>query len=77
MWNGAGPEQPIDERRVVVPDRPVQRGCSVRLSRARVDSLLEQGYEDIDLFVTRANEPAVRLYEALGFRDVEGWSLPE
>jgi ribosomal protein S18 acetylase RimI-like enzyme len=47
------------------------------LVRKTIDALIDRGYEELDLFVTRTNEPAIRIYERLGFRDVEGWSLPE
>lgn len=45
------------------------------LVQRTIDALLDHGYEELDLFVTRTNESAIRIYERLGFRDVEGWSL--
>ena len=53
------------------------RGMGAFLVQWTIDALLDQGYGELDLFVTRTNDPAVRIYERLGFRDVEGWSLPE
>ena len=54
-----------------------RRGMGTFLVRKTIDALIDRGYEELDLFVTRTNEPAIRIYERLGFRDVEGWSLPE
>jgi ribosomal protein S18 acetylase RimI-like enzyme len=47
-------------------------GMGTFLVRRSIDALLDQGFDEVDLFVTRANEPAVRIYERLGFQDVKG-----
>jgi hypothetical protein len=66
-----------DAYRGTVDDEGETLEQSVAEARERtIDALLDQGYEELDLFVTRTKEPAVRIYERLGFRDVEGWSLP-
>jgi hypothetical protein len=66
-----------DAYRGIVDDEGETLEQSVAEARERtIDALLDQGYEELDLFVTRTKEPAVRIYERLGFRDVEGWSLP-
>lgn len=35
-----------------------------------INSLLQRGDRELQLFVTRGNEPAERLYESLGFREI-------
>lgn len=54
-----------------------RRGMATVLVQRTIDALLDQGFEELELFVTRTNEAAIRIYERLGFRDVEGWSLPD
>jgi ribosomal protein S18 acetylase RimI-like enzyme len=53
------------------PDHKGQ-GMATFLVKRTIDSLVEQGHQELDLLVTRTNEPAVRIYERLGFHDVEG-----
>ena len=36
-----------------------------------IDRILQAGWQTLDLVVTRANAPALRLYEQLGFREIE------
>lgn len=48
------------------------RGMGTFLVRRSIDALLDQGFDEVDLFVTSANEPAVRIYERLGFQDSKG-----
>jgi predicted GNAT family acetyltransferase len=67
MWEGS----PLLAFVMTHPDH-ARRGMGTFLVQRTIDSLLEQGYEELDLFVTRTNEPAVRIYERLGFRDVKG-----
>ena len=47
-----------------------RQGLAAGLLRRTVNRLLEEGYEELYLVVTRSNHPAVRLYERLGFRPV-------
>jgi ribosomal protein S18 acetylase RimI-like enzyme len=48
-----------------------RRGLATALIRRSALILAGQGYARLDLFVTRGNTPAERLYEKLGFHDVE------
>ncbi len=48
-----------------------RKGLAAGLLRQTVNRLLEEGYEELSLVVTRSNRPAVRLYEGLGFRPTE------
>jgi GNAT superfamily N-acetyltransferase len=71
LWDG----RPLLAFVVTDPDHK-GRGMGTLLIKRTIDALLEERYQELDLFVTRVNEPAVRIYERLGFRDVEGWDLP-
>lgn len=48
-----------------------RRGLATALIRQSARTLTGQGYARLDLFVTRGNAPAERLYEKLGFHDVD------
>jgi ribosomal protein S18 acetylase RimI-like enzyme len=72
LWEG----RPLLAYMVTHPDQQ-RRGMGTFLIKRSVNTLQAQGYEELELFVTRANQSAIRIYERLGFRDVEGWSLPD
>jgi ribosomal protein S18 acetylase RimI-like enzyme len=46
------------------------RGLATALTRLTLASLQAAGERQVHLWVTRGNEPAERIYERLGFRDV-------
>jgi ribosomal protein S18 acetylase RimI-like enzyme len=53
----------------VVVDPAVKRvGLGTDLMNAAANALAAAGRTELDLFVTEANEPAVRLYRSLGYR---------
>ena len=53
----------------VAVDPAVKRtGLGTDLMNAASNALAAEGRTELDLFVTEANEPAVRLYRSLGFR---------
>lgn len=47
-----------------------RHGYARRLITATANSLWESGYSSLDLWVTDSNEPAIKLYEELGFQIV-------
>jgi ribosomal protein S18 acetylase RimI-like enzyme len=67
LWEG----RPLLAFLLTHPDHQGQ-GMGTYLVRRTIAALLDQGFGEVDLFVTRANEPAVRIYERLGFQDVKG-----
>ena len=48
-----------------------RRGLARQLLRQSINALLDAGTSRLTLFVTDGNEPAQRLYEALGFHPIE------
>jgi GNAT superfamily N-acetyltransferase len=48
-----------------------RRGLARQLLKRSINALLDAGASRLTLFVTDGNEPAQRLYEALGFRPIE------
>jgi hypothetical protein len=60
MRPGPGPEQPVDQPGVAIPDRPVQRGRAVRRRLVRIRASIEQR-DRLCLFgcLGRAHEPQV------------------
>ena len=53
----------------VVVDPSIKRtGLGTQLMNAAAAALAAAGRTELDLFVTEANEPAVRLYRSLGYR---------
>ncbi|MGH2683059.1 MAG: GNAT family N-acetyltransferase [Actinomycetota bacterium] len=72
LWEG----RPLLAFVMTRPDQS-RLGMATHLVQRTINALLDQGYEELELFVTRTNEAAIRIYERLGFRDVEGWSLPD
>ncbi|MFC4455358.1 GNAT family N-acetyltransferase [Deinococcus sonorensis] len=46
-----------------------RKGLARLVLSSVINTLLEQGHQTLDLVVTRANTPAVQLYERLGFQD--------
>ena len=61
----------------VVVDPAVKRtGLGTQLMNAAANALAADGQTQLDLFVTEANEPAVRLYRTLGFRTVRRITAP-
>jgi Acetyltransferases len=71
LWEG----RPISTYLVVHPDVK-RRGLGTFLMAASGNGLMRAGYTDVDLFVTEANELAVRLYRKLGFQVVDRISDP-
>jgi ribosomal protein S18 acetylase RimI-like enzyme len=63
-------ELPLLSCLVTQPDAG-RRGLATALLRQSAHTLASQGYARLDLFVTRGNAPAERLYSKLGFHDVE------
>jgi ribosomal protein S18 acetylase RimI-like enzyme len=61
---------------VVVDPAMQRRGVGSLLIRASGNALVAAGHRELDLFVTEANRPAVRLYEKLGFRVLERVHAP-
>jgi GNAT superfamily N-acetyltransferase len=55
----------------VTHTRAVRTGLAMALIGQSARALAAQGHARLHLFVTRGNAPAERLYEKLGFRDVE------
>jgi GNAT superfamily N-acetyltransferase len=55
----------------VTHPRAVGTGLATALIGQSARALAVQGHARLGLFVTRGNPPAERLYEKLGFRDVE------
>jgi ribosomal protein S18 acetylase RimI-like enzyme len=55
----------------VTHPRAMRRGLASALIRQSAGTLAQQGHTRLDLFVTCGNAPAERLYDKLGFRDVE------
>lgn len=66
LWEG----QPISTYLVVHPDMQRQ-GLGTFLMATSQHALMKAGYAQLDLFVTEANEPALRLYRKLGFEVVD------
>ena len=61
----------------VVVDPTVRRtGLGTELMNAAAAALAASDRTDLDLFVTEANEPAVRLYRSLGFRILRRFTAP-
>jgi GNAT superfamily N-acetyltransferase len=48
-----------------------RRGLARQLLEQSINALLDAGTSRLTLFITDGNEPAKRLYEALGFRPIE------
>jgi ribosomal protein S18 acetylase RimI-like enzyme len=61
---------------LVVDPEMQRRGIGTFLVAASGNALLSAGYARLDLFVTEANEPAVNLYQKLGFRVVDRVTEP-
>lgn len=55
----------------------VRRGLATACIEAAMGRLLERGERELRLVVTRANVPAARLYQKLGFRPLDEWDSPE
>lgn len=55
----------------VTHPRAGRRGLATALIRQSARTLAQQGHARLDLFVTRGNAPAERLYDKLGFHDIE------
>ena len=71
MWE----ERPLIAH--VVVDPAVKRtGLGTNLMNAAAHALAAEGRTELDLFVTEANEPAVRLYRSLGFRALRRITAP-
>ena len=61
----------------VIVDPAVKRsGLGTELMNAAANALAAAGRTELDLFVTEANEPAVRLYRSLGFRTLRRITAP-
>ena len=62
----------------VIPVRTAGRAIGEELMRGGIDVARERGLRELWLEVLVQNEPAIRLYEKLGFehvRELEVWSL--
>lgn len=55
---------------VVTHPKAQRRGLGGALLRQAASSLARAGYGELRLWVTKGNQPAERLYERLGFRDL-------
>src|SRR5262245_39063977 len=61
----------------VVVDPSIKRtGLGTKLMNAAANALAAAGRTELDLFVTEANEPAVRLYRSLGLRTLRRITSP-
>jgi ribosomal protein S18 acetylase RimI-like enzyme len=47
-----------------------EKGMARFLLKRSINALMDQGYSQLTLIVTRGNEPAQNLYESLGFREL-------
>lgn len=63
LWEG----HPLLAYTIVHPELK-RRGIGTLLMAETGNALLSAGYSELELFVTEANEPALRLYRKLGFR---------
>jgi ribosomal protein S18 acetylase RimI-like enzyme len=61
---------------VVVDPAMKRTGLGTELMTAAAAALAADDQTDLDLFVTEANEPAVRLYRSLGFRILRRITAP-
>jgi ribosomal protein S18 acetylase RimI-like enzyme len=68
-------DRPLIAHVIVGPSRK-RTGLGTELMLAASNALAASGHEELDLFVTEANEPAVRFYRKLGFRTVERMLAP-
>jgi ribosomal protein S18 acetylase RimI-like enzyme len=61
---------------VVVDPRMMGRGMGTFLIASSGNALLSAGFPELDLFVTEANAPAVKLYRRLGFQVMDRLTEP-
>lgn len=69
MWYG-GVRAPLVAVLMTLPDC-AGMGMGAFLLQKAINALIDQGYEELYLFVTEANTPAVHLYKKLGFQLAE------